>query len=128
VWWKDGVWGEAPHSDGHRLRLRIDDSDIAVLVFSPGGSGRGYLYLGLDVSEVGHDFDDPLLNIDVDPRREAEGFVAWVRATTGRDLSVDAVNSVLARPGVEPDEAFVEDEVFALLSSAGIDPPPDDLG
>ena len=120
--WTDGGW-DAAREGRHRLRLDVHDSDIATVEYAPAAPGRGRLYLGY---EPGDYYEDPAASEPVDRPAEAEAFAAWVLDARARVIEAADVLALLAVPGEEPDDLFVEQTLVRLLTLAGL-PVPEDL-
>jgi hypothetical protein len=128
LYWADGTWAESVLDGRRKLRVHVEDSDYGIVIFSPSEGGQGCLHLGLDLSDEPYDLGDPALEIVVDAQTEAVAFARWAENTTGASVNAGDVYELLARPGVEPVEVFVEDAIFGVLRLAGVEMPPDDLG
>jgi hypothetical protein len=102
------------------LLIVIHDSDIAALTFSPGPPRGDSFFLGYEPSDY---FQDPRASLPVDHRAVAAAFADWVRDATYHKVSKNAVRALMARPGKEPEDAFVEDTVARLLNLVGLAAP-----
>lgn len=120
--WTDGAW-DSSREGRYRLRLDVHDSDIATVDYAPAPPGRGRLYLGYEPRDY---FEDESASAPVDRDAEADAFGAWVLDARARVIETADVLALLAVPGEEPDDLFVEQTLVRLLTLAGL-PVPEDL-
>ena len=119
--WTDGHW-DARREGRYRLRLDVHDSDIATVEYAPAPPGRGRLYLGYEPRDY---FEDETASEPVDRPTEADAFAAWVLDARARVIEAADVLALLAVPGEEPDDLFVEQTLARLLALAGTGVPED---
>ena len=118
-WWSNGSWrdraGGAPS-----LHIAMHDGSVGWVTYRPNPAGtRGLFYLGSDPGEY---FGDER-SVPVDTADEAAGFATWVRGALGRQIPAASIEALLAAPGREPRDVFVEETADRLLTLVGLPPP-----
>ena len=118
----DGRWAPGGPTAVPFLLLDVHDSDIATLDYRSADASGGRFFLGYEPRVY---FDEPEAAAPVDVATEAEGFVHWVRETTGAEVDPADVAALMAAPdGAPPRDEVVEETVERLLALAQL-PLPD---
>ncbi len=123
-----GMFGKFAYSDGRWstdgptavpfLLVDIHDSGVGTVDYRAADASGGRFFLGYEPRFY---FDEAGAGVPVDTAAEAEGFVAWVRGTTGTDVDPAEVQALMASPeGAPPTDDVVEDTVERLCALAGL--------
>jgi hypothetical protein len=115
-----GEWGEQVPDSPPYLSIDIHDSDIATIDFEP---GEGLFYLGTEPRDY---FGSEEASDPVDHDAQAAALSKWAQEVLEKDVPADRIRPLMAEPGKESEDAFVEDTVGRLLDLLGL-PRPDDL-
>ena len=127
-----GLFGRFAYSEGRWstdgptavpfLLVDVHDSGLATVDYRSADASGGRFYLGYEPRFY---FDEPDAGVPVDTVAEADGFAAWVREATEREIDPAEIRPLLASPeGVPPTDENVEETVAKLLAVAGL-PTPD---
>jgi hypothetical protein len=117
-----GRWSTGGPTAVPFLLVDVHDSGIATVDYRAADASGGRFFLGYEPRFY---FGDPGAGSPVDTAAESDGFAAWAREATGRDVDPTEVRELLASPDGAPpsaEVAVVEETVDRLLELAGLPP------
>ena len=118
--WSDGRWTTGRPTAVPFLLVDVHDSDIATIDYRSADATGGRFFLGYEPRIY---FAEPDAGSAVDTAAEAQGFTAWVREVSGREVDPVDVRPLLADPdGAPPEDVVVEETVDRLLELVGLPP------